>query len=252
MHEVTFADIQKSQGQGKAGYAKIRFCGEQARKDGIEHFWVDTCCINKDNQNELSKAITMMFRWYANSEKCYVYLSDVQVEGNLSKTSWEPNFRKSRWFTRGRTLQELLAPAIVEFFSKDEVFLGTKQTLAQLIHEVTILPLAALCGTPLTQFPIDEKIRWTKDRQTKKTEDGAYCLLGIFNVFMPLLYGEGDNAFRRLREEINKHFGSDVAARLGATDGDNFIRRAADSGQMAHVQRVMYTPSSTAIPMRDE
>ncbi|KAF7513388.1 hypothetical protein GJ744_009809 [Endocarpon pusillum] len=252
--EVTFADIQKNQGQNKAGYAKIRFCEERARKDGIKHFWVDTCCINKDNQNELSKAIMMMFRWYANSKKCYVYLSDVQVEGNLSPISWEPDFRKSRWFTRGWTLQELLAPAIVEFFSKDEVLLGTKQTLAQLIHEVTTLPLAALYGTPLTQFPIDEKIRWTKDRRTKKTEDGAYCLLGIFNVYMSLLYGEGgDNAFRRLREEINKHLGSDVAAHLGAieevrslglckrpaplNDADDFIGPAADSGQMARLSR---------------
>lgn len=107
--EVSFADIQKGQGQSKVGYAKIRFCGEQAKKDGINHFWVDTCCINKYNQNELSAAINMMFRWYANAQKCYVYLSDVQVEGNLSQISWEPDFRKSRWFKRGWTLQELLA-----------------------------------------------------------------------------------------------------------------------------------------------
>ncbi|RMZ84926.1 hypothetical protein DV738_g212, partial [Chaetothyriales sp. CBS 135597] len=229
--EVTYADIQKHQGQNKAGYAKLRFCGEQARKDGIKHFWVDTCCINKDNQNELSEAIISMFRWYANSEKCYVYLSDVQVKGNLSEIPWVPDFRKSRWFKRGWTLQELLAPA-----------------------NITTLPLDALGDTPLTQFPIDEKIRWTKDRKTKKIEDGAYCLLGIFNVSMSLRYGEGDNAIRRLRKKINKEFGADVAARLGAinevrslglgwrpvplNDADDFVGRAADSGQVAQVSRL--------------
>ena len=253
--EVTFADIQKSQGQSKAGYEKILFCGERARKDGIKHFWVDTCCINKDNLNELSQAITMMFRWYRGATKCYVYLSDVSVQTDNNiinvQSMWEPSLRISRWFTRGWTLQELLAPDNVEFFSQEREFLGTKQMLAQLIHEVTSIPLAALRGTSLTQFPIDEKIRWTEKRQTKKEEDGAYCLLGIFNVFMPLIYGEGNNAFRRLKEEINKQFGINVAARLGAVDEirshglcgrpaplndvDDLIRRASDFGQMAQV-----------------
>jgi ankyrin repeat protein len=257
-NEVTFADIQKSQGQSKVGYAKIRFCGEQARRDGIEYFWVDTCCINKDNHVELSKAITLMFGWYRDAKKCYVYLSDVSVRkgDNIGEVQsmWESSLRISRWFTRGWTLQELLAPAIVEFFSQEEDFIGTKQTLAQLIHEVTTLPLAALRGTPLAQFPIDEKIRWTKKRQTRETEDGAYCLLGIFNVFMPLIYGEGDNAFRRLKEEINKQFGSNIAGRLGVVDEvrslglcqrlaplndvDDFIGRAADVGQTAQVSRL--------------
>ena len=219
--EVSFADIQKRQGQSKAGYAKIRFCADQAKKHRIDHFWVDTCCINKDNQAELSRAITSMFRWYANAQQCYVYLSDVETKGNQSQISWEPDFRKSRWFTRGWTLQELLAPDVVEFFSQEGDFLGTKQTLARTIHEVTTLPLDALRGTPLTQFPIKEKVRWAEKRQTKETEDRAYCLLGIFDVHMPLIYGEGDNAFYRLREEIDKRFGSHVSGRLGVLDDDD-------------------------------
>jgi len=122
--------------------------------------------------------------------------------------------------------------------------------LAQLIHEVIALPLAALCGVSLSQFSIEEKIRWREKSQTKKREDGAYFLLGIFNIYMPLIYGEGDNAFSRLREEINKQFSSNVAARLGAVDEvrplglcgrpaaplndvDDFIGRAFDFDQMA-------------------
>ena len=216
--EVTFADVQNRQGQSKAGYAKVLFCGQQARIDKIEHFWMDTCCIDKPN--ELSEAITSMFRWYQRATKCYVYLSDVSVDkgdktGDVQST-WESEFRRSRWLTRGWTLQELLAPVNVEFFSRQGEFLGTKKTLAQLIHQVTSIPVAALRGAPLTQFPIDEKIRWTERRQTTKIEDRAYCLLGIFNVFMLPNYGEGDNAFRRLRRKIDKHFGSsNVAAHLG-------------------------------------
>ena len=150
---MTFAEIQQGRGQSKAGYAKIQFCGKQARKDKIEHFWVDTCCINKADHNELSDAITSMFRWYREAKKCYVYLPDVstQTSGGDSDTplEWETSFRASRWFTRGWTLQELLAPVTVEFFSREKDLLGTKETLLEQIHEITTIPLAALQGTPL-------------------------------------------------------------------------------------------------------
>ncbi|KAJ9656251.1 hypothetical protein H2198_005102 [Neophaeococcomyces mojaviensis] len=219
--EVTFVDVQQGRGQNKAGYAKIQFCARQAKKDGIEHFWVDTCCINKDNHVELSEAITSMFQWYRKAKKCYVYLPDVSTrtsDGHGDTLSgWESNFRASRWFTRGWTLQELLAPTVVEFYSREEGFLGTKITLARQIHEITTIPLAALQGTPLSQFPIAERIRWTERRNTKKKEDEAYCLLGIFDVFMPLIYGEGDNALHRLQKEINGRFGADVTASLNAS-----------------------------------
>jgi Heterokaryon incompatibility protein (HET) len=130
--EVTFNDLKVGSGKSKAGYAKIRFCGDQARKNGLEYFWVDTCCIDKANHTELSEAITSMFRWYRDAVKCYVYLSDVSVrnvDDNWTKRTWKLAFRKSRWFTRGWTLQELIAPASVEFFSQEEERLGNKNTL---------------------------------------------------------------------------------------------------------------------------
>src|SRR6187402_1785944 len=119
--EVTFRDLIDGTGTGKAGYDKIRFCGEQAKRDGLQFFWVDTCCIDKSNSSELQEAINSMFRWYGEAAKCYVYLSDVSVpnpenSNQTSTSTWELAFRNSRWFTRGWTLQELIAPVSVEFF----------------------------------------------------------------------------------------------------------------------------------------
>jgi hypothetical protein len=107
--EVTFQDLMDGTSNSKPGYNKIRFCGEQARRDGLQYFWVDTCCINKANNTELSEAINSMFRWYRNAAKCYVYLSDVSspafdINDKFSQLPCESTFRKSRWFTRGWTL----------------------------------------------------------------------------------------------------------------------------------------------------
>ena len=161
--EVTFTDLQQRRGRSKAGYAKIQFCGEQAKKDGIEHFWVDICCINKENHVELSEAIISMFRWYRDAEKCYAYLLDVSARkrDNDSDTqyAWKSSFRTSRWFTRGWTLQELLAPKVVEFFSREGDLLGTKEMLAQQIHEMTKIPITALNGTPLPHFSTVERMQ---------------------------------------------------------------------------------------------
>ena len=205
--EVTLDDLKDGSGKSKAGYAKIQFCGEQARKDGLHFFWVDTCCIDKANHTELSEAIASMFRWYHNAAKCYVYLSDVSlsnIDNDQTEQTWESAFQKSRWFTRGWTLQELIAPKSVEFFSQDREYLGNKNTLERQIHEITQVPIAVLRGTPLSCFSVDERIRWAAKRDTKRKEDKAYCLLGIFDVFIPLIYGEGENAFIRLEEEIDR------------------------------------------------
>jgi hypothetical protein len=205
--EVTFNDLKDGSSKSKAGYAKIRFCGEQARKDNLQYFWVDTCCIDKTSHTELSEAIASMFRWYRNAAKCYVYLSDVTVHthgGNRTKRAWESAFRKSRWFTRGWTLQELIASKSVEFFSREGERLGDKTTLERQIHETTQIPIAALRGTTLSDFSVNERMQWTANRNTKRKEDNAYCLMGIFNVFIPLIYGEGENAFLRLKDEIDR------------------------------------------------
>lgn len=211
VEEVTFDDIEKKTGKNKAGYAKLWFCANQAKKDGLDYCWVDTCSINKANHSELSEAITSMFYWYQAAARCYVYLSDVSVGSSGQpgmRHTWEDTFRESRWFMRGWTLQELLAPASVEFFSLEGQLLGNKQTLEGLVHSITDLPVAALRGTPPSTFTVDERFRWTKGRETKKVEDQAYCLLGLFGVFMPLIYGEGTNASTRLREKIKRGAGA--------------------------------------------
>lgn len=208
--EVTFKDLIDGTGKDKAGYQKIRFCGEQARCDGLQYFWIDTCCIDKSNSNELFEAINSMFRWYQNAVKCYVYLRDVPqmvfgTQTGSNQLSWESDFRESRWFTRGWTLQELLAPCSVEFFSRKDVRLGDKRSLESLICEITGITISALRGTPLSQFTVDERLSWAENRQTTRKEDKAYSLLGIFDIQMPLIYGEGrEKALKRLREEIDK------------------------------------------------
>ena len=205
--EITFEELNNGVDKRKGGYGKIQFCGAQAKKDRLQYFWVDTCCINKANHAELSEAIASMFRWYRDAEQCYVYLSDVPNAPNVTSPNddgWEAAFRRSRWFTRGWTLQELLAPRSVEFFSQTEEFLGSKKTLEALIHKITQIPIPALRMTSLSTFPVDERLRWAEKRNTKKPEDKAYCLLGIFSIYLPLIYGEGDHAFKRLKEEIAK------------------------------------------------
>src|SRR5277367_329576 len=137
--EVNFNDLTKGPRKTKAGYKKLRFCAEQAARDGLQYIWVDTCCIDKSNNTELSEAINSMFRWYRDAAKCYVYLSDVSTHNSdendeFSESSWGPDFWKSRWFTRGWTLQELIAPVSVEFFSEEGKRLGDKKSLEQPIR----------------------------------------------------------------------------------------------------------------------
>jgi hypothetical protein len=208
--EVTFKDLVEGSGNTKAGYRKVQFCAEQAARDGLQHFWVDTCCINKPDYTELSEAINSMFRWYRNATKCYVYLSDVSTPDSdandqPSQPAWESAFRKSRWFTRGWTLQELIAPLSVEFFSLEGKRLGDKKSLEGQLQEITGIAAMALQGTPLSKFSIAERMSWAEYRETKREEDKAYSMLGIFDIYMPLLYGEGkENAISRLREVIDK------------------------------------------------
>ena len=207
--EVTFEDMVKGSGRHKAGYEKIRFCGERARLDDLQYFWVDSCCIKKSSDSELSESLNSMFRWYQRAATCYVYLSDVSSRkrkmGDMEpQGTWEQSFRKSKWFTRGWTLQELLAPISIKFFSKERELLGDKQSLEQQIHEITEIPILALRGSTLSQFSTEQKFAWAKDRKTTREEDWAYSLLGIFETSMPIVYGEGRrNAIRRLEKEID-------------------------------------------------
>jgi hypothetical protein len=207
--EVTFRELKDRTGKSKAGYNKIRFCGEQARRDGLRYFWVDTCCIDQPNSTELQEAINSMFRWYSDAAKCYVYLSDVSrsafdTNDKSHQVPWESQFRASRWFTRGWTLQELIAPPLVEFFSQEGNRLGDKTTLERQIHDITGIDVLALQGTSLFQFGVDKRMSWAKNCETKLKEDMVYSLLGIFDVSMTPRYGEGrDKAWIRLKKKID-------------------------------------------------
>jgi hypothetical protein len=221
--EVKYCDLREGTGEDKIGYTKIRFCVEQAKRDGLEHCWVDTCCIDKSDPIEVQRSINSMFRWYRDATRCYVYLRDIanasaEQNDEQSGLAWEAAFRKHKWFTRGWTLQELLAPASVDFFTENGQRLGDKLSLALQIHEITGIPTEALQDNRLDRFDIDERFTWARNRETKHEEDWAYCLLGIFGVFMPLIYGEGKvHAVRRLRKEIADamHHDDDTLQREG-------------------------------------
>ncbi|KAK9781192.1 putative Heterokaryon incompatibility domain-containing protein [Seiridium cardinale] len=215
----------------RAGYHKVMQACEQAKRDGIRWLWCDTMCINKESSAELSEAINSMFKWYSEAKICYVYLTDVtlpDLESHLgiftSRSNipgWfssarefqqhdllrkiKPHFLSSRWWTRGWTLQELLAPLNVVFFAKDWTPLGQKEDLAPWISASTKIHQEALENrAKISTFSIAQRMSWAADRKTTIIEDMTYCLLGIFGINMPMLYGQGEHAFRNLQKEIIK------------------------------------------------
>lgn len=198
--EVSFAAFMSDEDledpKYSESYGKILRCGEQAKRDGLEYFWVDTCCINKDSSAELLEAINSMYAWYKNADTCYAYLSDVHEKSK---------FHESHWFERGWTLQELLAPADVVFFDASWSTVGFKTSLIQTLSRYTGIHTQALSkNVEFNEFGIAERMSWAASRQTTRSEDEAYCLMGLFDVNMPLIYGEGRRAFIRLQEEILK------------------------------------------------
>jgi ankyrin repeat protein len=203
--EVSFRDILDGTGSDKEGYRKLLFCGQQAARHGLEYYWVDTCCIDKSSSAELTEAINSMFRWYQDSERCYVYLSDVSTDADNDLMRRKLDFRKSRWFTRGWTLQELIAPKLVEFYSQEGHLLGDKLSLKETLSEVTGIAFEVLEGTALNNISVEDRLSWAANRTTKREEDAAYSLLGLFDVHMPMIYGEGrQKAFNRLLREIDE------------------------------------------------
>jgi tetratricopeptide (TPR) repeat protein len=204
--EVLFEDLGSNTYKEKDGYRKIEFCAEQTARDQLQYFWIDTCCIDKWNLRERSKAINSMFQWYKKAAKCYVFLPDVSASTATEiaqQNGWEASFRASEWFTRGWTLQELIAPVSVEFFSCEGCRIGDKTSLEQLVHEITGVPLEALRNYPLDKFTTTERMGWARARRTTEEEDNVYCLLGILGVSMATSYGEGkENAWRRIQSEV--------------------------------------------------
>lgn len=214
--EVDLQDVEGGKNGNKIGWKKLHFCADKAAIDGLRWFWVDTCCIDKRNAVEYSAAINSMFRWYQKATRCYVYLSDVSTAksaspGEASDSDWESAFRNSRWHTRGWTLQELLAPTSIDFYSLEGGHLGTRESLLQTIVEITGISNGALRGEPLSNFSVKERESWAEQRQTTIEEDIVYSLLGIFDVTMPLIYGEGKaRAQRRLYNEIQMLSGGEL------------------------------------------
>ena len=212
--EVSYEDmanLPKADGEERdeirqrPGYQKIIDSCEKAKKDGYERLWVDTCCIDKRSSAELSEAINSMYRWYANSKVCYAQLHDVSEpsfpternEAKYSDNGWP------EWFSRGWTLQELIAPSVVQFFNEDWFYLGDKKSLANCLSVITRVPQHILeDGLPAERPCVAQIMSWAADRRTTREEDRAYSLLGLLDVNMPMLYGEGKRAFQRLQLEI--------------------------------------------------
>ena len=199
--EVTFQDMEKPNVVEKAGYLKIKYSCEEAVRRDLEYVWVDTCCIDKSSCAELSEAINSMFKWYEDAVECFAYLEDVHDVFD------EDAFRGSQWFRRGWTLQELLAPSKLTFFSSNWGKVGTRATHCQLISSATRIETGYLLDgyKVFRQASIAQRMSWAAGRSTERIEDRAYSLLGIFGINMPLLYGEGCNAFARLQQEIMKN-----------------------------------------------
>lgn len=206
-NELTFKQMEQS---GYVSSRKIDGCCEQALKDGLAYVWVDTCCIDKSSSAELSEAINSMYAWYGASNVCYAYLSDIPP--GIEKEKKNSALSKSRWFTRGWTLQELIAPHEVVFFDESWQCIGRKSRhefgkhdrFVSLLSEITQISRSVLVGDLSRTSCIAEKMTWAARRTTTRVEDMAYSLLGLFRVNMPLLYGEGARAFVRLQEEILK------------------------------------------------
>jgi hypothetical protein len=191
--EVSLYDLENEKGFEKAGFAKISGCCARSVLDGFQYVWIDTCCIDKTSSAELSEAINSMYLWYQNAQVCYAYLSDA-VKGGRP----EEHFSRSKWFKRGWTLQELLAPSFVAFYDRFWNEIGTKFSLVTEIESITGIRSLA----QIDQACVAEKMSWASRRETTRVEDMAYCLMGLFDVHMAPLYGEGPKAFIRLQLEI--------------------------------------------------
>ena len=220
--EVTFEELQslslpetdendKTRVRGKAGFSKIENACREARTDGYKYLWVDTCCIRKTTSEE-TEAVNSMFRWYRGAKVCYAYLNDVALskvedDGNHDLVT-KPELSSARWFARGWTVMELIAPVKVEFFDKNWKFLGTRKTLKTMLSNITKINEAVLADTKkLKKTTIAQRMSWMVGRKTFKDEDVVYSMLGIFDVNMNTIYGEGkDKAFNRLQKKLAKEF----------------------------------------------
>ena len=196
--EYLFGDRNNPDRRESVGFKKIAGCCALAARQGYEYLWVDTCCIDKTSSAELTESINSMYRWYQESHICYVYLADFFFDEPQNGRG--VTFRKSRWFRRGWTLQELLAPSYVIFYDAEWKEIGSKSGLQSLLTDICGISTRHLFYP--REASVAAKMSWASSRQTTRVEDVAYSLLGLFGINMPLIYGEGQNAFFRLQREI--------------------------------------------------
>ncbi|KFY30267.1 hypothetical protein V493_02047 [Pseudogymnoascus sp. VKM F-4281 (FW-2241)] len=204
--EVTFQDFTHLKGElkrQKLEFQKIEQTCHLARQDGLQYAWVDTCCIDKTSSAELTEAINSMFKWYTDAVVCYAWLADLPAGSSLSLGDPNSSFKNCRWFTRGWTLQELIAPKELRFYDQEWSIRGTKANLSDVVSHITKIDADILQNSELLySLPIATRMSWAATRQTTRIEDLSYCLIGIFDVNMPMLYREGERAFNRFQEEI--------------------------------------------------
>lgn len=210
--EVSYQEMSNLSPSVKArsGYQKIINCADTIKELGYDYVWIDTCCIDKSSSAELSESINSMYKWYNDSKVCLVYMVDVHRDASLDARAVEkakhleryPHIQTSRWFTRGWTLQELIAPTNVIFYDSGWHFIANIQDIAKEMEQFTGIPVPVLLYGITESYCVAEKMKWASKRRTTRREDMAYCLLGLFDINMPLLYGERDKAFERLQKEI--------------------------------------------------
>ncbi|KAJ4002809.1 hypothetical protein NW752_009463 [Fusarium irregulare] len=245
-HEVTYEDMmEQSQALQTLGYIKILKTCELAREKGISYAWVDTCCIDKRSSAELAEAINSMFRWYKQATVCFAHLEDLDPQDE-SGIDFSDRWKDCRWFTRGWTLQELIAPEKLDFYDSAWRFRGTKAELCHLISGITRIEHKVLNNNAsLESIPLARRMSWAAKRKTTRVEDIAYCLLGIFDVNMPMLYGEGTKAFERLQEEIIKQTTDMSIFAWKANDTSQTYRGilAQSPAEFAHCQHLSQAPS---------
>jgi hypothetical protein len=198
--EITFQDTLSQKVLLGKGYIKIQQSCLLARKRGLEFAWVDTCCIDKTSSAELTESINLMYQWYRDATVCFVYLEDLKPDAVIKDA-----LPHCRWFTREWTLQEFIALKDMAFYDMAWNHKGTKISMFNFLSKFTKIPPDILkrSGT-LYNYSVASRMTWAAHRETTRIEDTAYCLLGIFDVDMPLIYREGIKAFRRLQEEIVK------------------------------------------------
>ncbi|KAK0653118.1 heterokaryon incompatibility protein-domain-containing protein, partial [Cercophora newfieldiana] len=214
---------------GKLGWSKIGLtCKLALETYGLKYAWIDTCCIDKTSSADLSEAINSMFAWYQSATVCLAYLEDFTL---TSRGSWDnavlqEGLKSCKWFTRGWTLQELIAPSDVSFYDGNWTRIGTKKALTGMLSAITHIDENVLHDVGfLPLVHVGKKMSWAASRKTTRIEDMAYCLLGIFDIQMPLLYGEGKKAFLRLQEQIARSV-NDLT--LFAWEQDASLKNGAD------------------------